>query len=67
MRLHVLAIAAALALLAGCNKGPDNRQSPPRTDTPASSQPQVNTPSTPASAGQVTESSCGKRRPAIRE
>jgi hypothetical protein len=52
MRAQVLILAAALALLAACNKGPDNRQSAPRTDTPASSQPQVNTPSTPASAGQ---------------
>ena len=55
MRPQVLILAAALALLAGCNKGPDNRQSAPRTDTPASSQPQANTPSTPAppaSAGQ---------------
>jgi hypothetical protein len=54
MRNQVLILAAALALLAGCNKGPDNRQGAPRADTPPA-QPQANTPSTPAppaSAGQ---------------
>ena len=53
MRRQVLILAAALALLAGCNKGPENRQPASRADTPPT-QPQANTPSTPApaSAGQ---------------
>ena len=42
MRLQIAVLAAALAFAAGCSKGPDN--------TP-SSQAQVNTPGTPASAG----------------
>jgi hypothetical protein len=44
-------IFALLALLAGCNKGPDTKNPPARADTP-SSQAQANTPSTPANAGQ---------------
>jgi hypothetical protein len=52
MRLQVLALAAALALAAGCNKGPDKGQPAPRADTPPS-QPQASTPSTPASVGQT--------------
>jgi hypothetical protein len=53
MRLQVLVLAAALALTAGCNKGPDNRQPASRADTPPPTQPQANTPSTPASVGQT--------------
>jgi hypothetical protein len=55
MRAQVLILAAALALLGGCNKGPDQRQPASRADTPPPTQPQANTPSTPAppaSAGQ---------------
>src|SRR6185295_15957816 len=55
MRAQVLILFAALALLAGCNKGPDNRQPASRADTPPATQPQTNTPSAPtppASAGQ---------------
>ena len=48
MRLHSFVLAAALALAAGCNKGPD--QAKPAADK-APSQPQVNTPTTPASGG----------------
>ena len=46
-----IAIFALLALLAGCNKGPDSKNPPARADAP-SSQAQANTPSTPANAGQ---------------
>jgi hypothetical protein len=46
-----IAIFALLALVAGCNKGPDNKNPPSRADTP-SSQAQVNTPTTPANVGQ---------------
>jgi predicted small lipoprotein YifL len=52
MRLHILALAAVLALAAGCNKGPDNRQPASRADTPPS-QPQATTPSTPAPAASA--------------
>ena len=55
MRAQALILFAALALLAGCNKGPDNRQPASRADTPPATQPQTNTPSAPtppASAGQ---------------
>jgi hypothetical protein len=46
-----IAIFALLALVAGCNKGPDSKNSPTRADAP-SSQPQANTPSTPANVGR---------------
>jgi hypothetical protein len=53
MRLQIAILAAAVALVAGCNKGPDNASQNPRADTPApSQQAQVNTPTTPANAGQ---------------
>jgi hypothetical protein len=51
MRLQIAVLAAALALAAGCNKGPDNSSSGARADAPPQ-QAQVNTPSTPANAGQ---------------
>jgi hypothetical protein len=38
MRLHITVLAAALALMAGCEKGPDKAP--------------VNTPTTPANVGQ---------------
>jgi hypothetical protein len=50
MRFPIL-IVAALTLVAGCNKGPDNKPAPPRADAPPT-QAQVNTPSTPANIGQ---------------
>ena len=50
MRLHILVLAAALALGAGCNKGPDQAK-PSASGDKAPSQPQVNTPTTPASGG----------------
>ena len=54
MHSKILILAAALALAAGCDRGPDSRQ-PPRSEAPPS-QPQANTPSTPApsaSTGQT--------------
>ena len=52
MRLQIADLAAALALAAGCHKGPDNAsQGATRADAPAP-QAQVNTPTTPANAGQ---------------
>jgi hypothetical protein len=42
---------ALLALVAGCNKGPDAKNPPARADAP-SSQAQANTPTTPANVGQ---------------
>jgi hypothetical protein len=49
---HPIMILAALALVAGCNKGPDSKSPPPsRADTPPT-QPQSNTPTTPANIGQ---------------
>jgi hypothetical protein len=49
MRFPILMLAA-LALAAGCSKGPDNRPAA-RADTPPP-QAQVNTPTTPANIGQ---------------
>ena len=46
MHSKILILAAALALAAGCDKSPDSRP-PARSDAPPS-QPQANTPSTPA-------------------
>ena len=54
MRPQVLALAAALALLAGCNKGPDN-QPAPRTETPSPSQ--SSTPGTTPSASPAPSTS----------
>ena len=51
MRLQVLALVAAIALAAGCNKGSDQAKPAAGTDK-APPEAQVNTPSTPASAGQ---------------
>jgi hypothetical protein len=48
MRSQILVLAAALALAAGCNKGPD--QGKPAAADKAPPQSQVNTPSTPATA-----------------
>src|SRR6185295_18612764 len=45
MRPQVLALAAVLALLAGCNKGPNN-QPAPRTETPSQSTAPSTTPGT---------------------
>ena len=50
MRPQIFVLAAALALAAGCDKGPDQTK-PSRADK-APPQAQVNTPSTPANAGQ---------------
>jgi hypothetical protein len=50
MRLQIFVLAAALALTAGCNKGSD--QAKPTSTDKAPPQSQVNTPTTPASAGQ---------------
>jgi hypothetical protein len=50
MRLQLFALAAALALAAGCNKGSDQAKPAASTDN-APPQSQVNTPTTPASAG----------------
>ena len=47
MRLQIAVLTAALALAAGCNKGPDNS----RADAPPQ-QAQANTPTTPANVGQ---------------
>jgi hypothetical protein len=52
MRLHIFVLAAALALAAGCNKGPDQAK-PSASADKAPSQPQVNTPTTPASGGST--------------
>ena len=52
MRLHIFVLAAALALAAGCNKGPDQAKPSAGADK-APSQPQVNTPTTPASGGST--------------
>jgi hypothetical protein len=55
MRLQIFVLAVALALAAGCNKGPD--QSKPATGADkAPPQSQVNTPTTPASGGQTASS-----------
>jgi hypothetical protein len=51
MRLQIFVLAAALALAAGCNKGSEQAKPPTSTDK-APPQSQVNTPTTPASAGQ---------------
>jgi hypothetical protein len=51
MRLQLLALAAALALLAGCNKGPAN-QPAPRTESPPQSSAPSTTPSASAVGGQ---------------
>jgi hypothetical protein len=56
MRLQILVLAAALALVAGCNKSPDPGKPAASTDKAPASQSQVNTPSTPApgaSTGQT--------------
>jgi hypothetical protein len=51
MRLQIFVLAAALALAAGCNKGSEQARPATSTDK-APPQSQVNTPTTPASAGQ---------------
>ena len=51
MRLQIAVLAAALAVAAGCSKGPDENSPRARADTPPP-QAQVNTPSTPANMGQ---------------
>ena len=45
MRLQIAVLAAALALAAGCNKGPENTSPGARADAPRQ-QAQVNTPTT---------------------
>lgn len=50
MRFQIPVLAAALALAAGCDKGPDAAKSSARADAPPA-QAQVNTPSTPANIG----------------
>ena len=49
MRLQILALAAALALAAGCNKGSDQAKPAASTDK-APPQAQVNTPTTPSAS-----------------
>jgi hypothetical protein len=56
MRLQILVLAAALALAAGCNKGPDQAKPAAGGDKAPPPQSQVNTPTTPApgaSTGQT--------------
>jgi hypothetical protein len=57
MRLHIFVVAAALALAAGCDRGPDPQKPAASADkAKAPSQPQASTPSTPApsaSTGQT--------------
>ncbi|HJY75147.1 MAG TPA: hypothetical protein VKE95_00880 [Burkholderiales bacterium] len=63
MRLQILALAAVLALAAGCNKGSDRTKpaagaasAPPQSQANTPTTPQVNTPTTPAapaSSGQT--------------
>jgi hypothetical protein len=48
MRLQIFVLAAALALAAGCDKRPDPQKPAASADKAPPSQPQVNTPSTPA-------------------
>jgi len=50
MRIHLVVLAAALALAAGCNKSPDPAKPSTGADKASPSQPQANTPSTPAPA-----------------
>jgi hypothetical protein len=61
--LLTLAVAAALAAVAGCDRAPEQRATPtPSTSSAAggtTSAPQANTPSTPANAG--TPSAAEKR------
>lgn len=52
MRPQVLVLVAALALATGCNKASDQAKPAASTDK-APPQAQVNTPTTPASAGQT--------------
>jgi len=52
MRLQIFVLAAALALTAGCNKGSDQAKPTSTDKAPPQSQSQVDTPTTPASAGQ---------------
>jgi len=51
MRLQIFVLAATLALAAGCNKGSDQAKPAASTEN-APPQSQVDTPTTPASAGQ---------------
>jgi hypothetical protein len=51
MRVPILVLAAALALAAGCNKGPDRDAASGGTNA-APAQAQSNTPTTPANLGQ---------------
>ena len=52
MRSQILILAAAFALAAGCNKGPDQGKPAGGADK-APPQSQVNTPTTPASGGST--------------
>ena len=65
MRPQVLALAAVLALLAGCNKGPDN-QPAPRTETPSQSSTPV-TPNSPSSTPSTSATSGQSASPAERK
>lgn len=49
MRLHIAVLTAALALAAGCNKGPDEAKPSSGASAPPG---QAGTPNTPANAGQ---------------
>ena len=49
MRLHIAVLATALALAAGCNKGPDEAKPSSGSSAPPA---QASTPTTPANAGQ---------------
>lgn len=52
MRLHIAVLTAALALAAGCNKGPDEAK-PSSGASALPTQPSTpNTPNTPANVGQ---------------
>jgi hypothetical protein len=55
MRLQIAVLAAALALAAGCNKGPDNSSQGGTRAAAPESQAQVNTSTTPANAGQPSQ------------
>ena len=52
MRMHIAVLTAALALAAGCNKGPDEAKPSSGASAPPAQASTPNMPNTPANAGQ---------------